>query len=52
MKITKSKELILKESIKQNWVNKLTENQFKIKHVTQFDELFTELFIIPKLRQV
>jgi hypothetical protein len=51
MKIEKSKEPDLKESIKQNWVNKLIEKRLRIKRVKQYDGLCTELFFRPKLRQ-
>jgi hypothetical protein len=51
MKIEKSKEPGLRESIKQNWVNKLIEKRLRIKRVKQYDGLCTELFFHPKLRQ-
>jgi hypothetical protein len=51
MKIEKSEEPGLKESIKQNWVNKLIEKRLRIKRVKQDDGLCTELFFRPKLRQ-
>jgi hypothetical protein len=51
MKTTKSKKPNPEESIKQNWIIKRTEKVFEIKRIKQSDELCTELFILPKLRQ-
>lgn len=51
MKIEKSKEPGLRESFRQNWVNKLIEKRLGIKRIRQDDGLCTELFFRPKLRQ-
>jgi hypothetical protein len=52
MKSAKSKKPNLEETIKQNWIDKRMGKRFGDKPPLKHgDELCTELFILPKLRQ-